>query len=52
MLLAGFGFLSRLYGLSSDHLVEVEMVLADGSIVIINKDADPGKLVDYVILAR
>ncbi|OCH92054.1 hypothetical protein OBBRIDRAFT_727623 [Obba rivulosa] len=41
MLLAGFGFMSRLYGLSIDNLVEVEMVLADGRIVVLNKDDDP-----------
>ncbi|KAF7290117.1 FAD-binding PCMH-type domain-containing protein [Mycena chlorophos] len=41
MLLGGFGFLSRLHGLSSDNLVEVEMVLADGRIVIVNKDEHP-----------
>nr|VWO94971.1 Bifunctional solanapyrone synthase (EC (EC (FAD-dependent monooxygenase sol5) (Prosolanapyrone-II oxidase) (Prosolanapyrone-III cycloisomerase) (Solanapyrone biosynthesis protein 5) [Ganoderma boninense] len=41
MLLAGFGFISRLYGLSIDNLVEVEMVLADGRIVIVNADSDP-----------
>ena len=43
MLLAGFGFISRMYGLSIDNLVEVEMVLADGRIVTINADADPGE---------
>ncbi|KAF9443992.1 hypothetical protein P691DRAFT_839285 [Macrolepiota fuliginosa MF-IS2] len=37
MLLGGFGFLSRLYGLSVDNLVEVEMVLADGRIVVISE---------------
>ena len=42
MILGGFGFLSRLRGLSIDSLVEVEMVLADGRIVIVNKDEDPG----------
>ncbi|KAF7790950.1 hypothetical protein EIP86_001909 [Pleurotus ostreatoroseus] len=41
MLLSGFGFLSRLYGLSSDNLVEVEMVLADGSIVIVSEEEHP-----------
>ncbi|KAJ7072859.1 hypothetical protein C8F01DRAFT_263239 [Mycena amicta] len=41
MLLGGFGFLSRLHGLSIDSLVEVEMVLADGRIVIVNKDEHP-----------
>ena len=44
MLLAGFGFISRMYGLSVDNLVEVEMVLADGRIVIVNADEDPGEL--------
>ena len=43
MLLAGFGFISRLYGLSTDNLVEVEMVLADGRIVIVNAENDPGE---------
>lgn len=42
MLLGGFGFLSRLHGLSIDNLVEVEMVLADGSIVFVNKNECPG----------
>lgn len=43
MLLAGFGFLSRMYGLSIDNVVEVEMVLADGRIVVLDKDTDPGE---------
>ncbi|KAJ3796222.1 hypothetical protein GGU11DRAFT_154862 [Lentinula aff. detonsa] len=38
MLLGGFGFLGRLYGLSIDNLVEVEMVLADGRILIVNEN--------------
>ncbi|TCD69583.1 hypothetical protein EIP91_007005 [Steccherinum ochraceum] len=41
MILAGFGFISRMYGLSIDNIVEVEMVLSDGRIVIVNKDEDP-----------
>ncbi|KAH9846507.1 hypothetical protein C2E23DRAFT_890825 [Lenzites betulinus] len=41
MLLAGFGFVSRMYGLSIDNVVEVEMVLADGRIVIVNAAEDP-----------
>ncbi|KAF5366015.1 hypothetical protein D9758_006712 [Tetrapyrgos nigripes] len=41
MLLGGFGFLSRLHGLSIDNLVEVEMVLADGSVVIVNEKEYP-----------
>ncbi|KIM40408.1 hypothetical protein M413DRAFT_446588, partial [Hebeloma cylindrosporum] len=41
MLLGGFGFLSRLHGLSIDNLVEVEMVLADGRIVIVNENTYP-----------
>lgn len=44
MLLGGFGFLSRLHGLSIDNLVEVEMVLSDGRIIIVNKDEHPGNL--------
>ncbi|PCH35657.1 hypothetical protein WOLCODRAFT_140014 [Wolfiporia cocos MD-104 SS10] len=41
LVLGGFGFLSRLHGLSIDNLVEVEMVLADGRIVVVNKESDP-----------
>lgn len=44
MLLGGFGFLGRLYGLSIDNLVEVEMVLADGRIVIVNEMEHPGSI--------
>ena len=43
MVLGGFGFLSRLHGLSIDNIVEVEMVLADGSIVIVNEGENPGE---------
>jgi FAD/FMN-containing dehydrogenase len=42
MLLGGFGFQSRAHGLSIDNLVEVEMVLADGRIVIVNEAEHPG----------
>jgi FAD/FMN-containing dehydrogenase len=42
MMLGGFGFLSRLYGLSTDNLVEVEMVLADGRIVHVSEHEHPG----------
>lgn len=42
MLLGGFGFLSRLHGLSIDNLVEVEMVLADGRIVIASENEYSG----------
>ncbi|KAL0574903.1 hypothetical protein V5O48_007047, partial [Marasmius crinis-equi] len=41
MLLGGFGFLSRLHGLSIDNLVEVEVVLADGRIVVANENEYP-----------
>jgi len=41
MLLGGFGFLSRMHGLSIDNLVEVEMVLADGRIVIVSENEYP-----------
>ena len=43
MLLPGFGFISRMYGLSIDNVVEVEMVLADGRIVVVNAEEDPGE---------
>ena len=43
MVLGGFGFLSRMYGLSVDNLVEVEMVLADGRVVIVSENEHPGK---------
>ena len=45
MILAGFGFISRMHGLSVDNVVEVEMVLADGRIVVVNRDSDPGTYV-------
>jgi hypothetical protein len=48
MLLGGFGFLSRLHGLSIDNLVEVEVVLADGSIVIANEQDHPGQSASMV----
>jgi FAD/FMN-containing dehydrogenase len=44
MLLGGFGFLSRLHGLSIDNLVEAEVVLADGSIVFVNEKEHSGTL--------
>lgn len=43
MLLGGFGFQTRLRGFSVDNLVEVEMVLADGRIVIVNENENPGE---------
>ncbi len=45
MLLGGFGFLSRLHGLSVDALA-VEMVLADGSIITVNETENPGMVSD------
>lgn len=37
----GIGWLSRAYGLACDHLVGAELVLADGTIVDVDDDADP-----------
>lgn len=42
MLLGGFGFLGRLHGLSIDNLVEAEVVLADGQVVIVSEKEHPG----------
>ncbi|PWY99940.1 hypothetical protein BCV70DRAFT_175384 [Testicularia cyperi] len=39
MTTGGFGYLTRAYGLSLDNIVEVEMVLADGRIVTLNKES-------------
>ncbi|KAG8789407.1 hypothetical protein FRC12_013555 [Ceratobasidium sp. 428] len=43
MLLGGFGFLSRLHGLSMDCLVEAEVVLPDGRIVWVSKEGVRGE---------
>ncbi|QRV84318.1 FAD-binding domain protein [Ceratobasidium sp. AG-Ba] len=43
MLLGGFGFLSRLHGLSMDCLVEAEVVLSDGRIVWVSKEGVRGE---------
>ncbi|KAK0532889.1 hypothetical protein OC835_003182 [Tilletia horrida] len=37
MTTGGFGYISRAYGLSLDNLVEVELVLADGRVVVLNE---------------
>lgn len=37
----GVGHLSRKFGLTIDNLLEVDMVLADGSVVTANKDQNP-----------
>jgi FAD/FMN-containing dehydrogenase len=39
ILSGGYGFLARNYGLSIDQLLEVEVVLADGTVVIANEHA-------------
>ena len=52
MVLGGFGFLSRLHGLSIDNLVEAEAVLADGSIVIVNEKEHPGTFCRPVLRRR
>ncbi|KAG2347347.1 hypothetical protein BDR05DRAFT_957968 [Suillus weaverae] len=41
MILGGFGFLGRLHGLSSDNLVEAEVVLADGQIIVVSHNEHP-----------
>lgn len=52
MLLGGFGFLGRLHGLSIDNLVEAEVVLADGRIVITNEREHPGPFRDIIAPVR
>lgn len=37
----GFGFSSRLHGLTSDNILEAEIVLADGSVVVATKTSAP-----------
>lgn len=37
----GFGWLSRRWGLTCDHLVGVEMVAADGRVVVADDESDP-----------
>ncbi len=37
----GFGPLGRYYGLAADHLVEAQVVLADGRLVTVNEDSEP-----------
>jgi len=38
VLAGGYGFLSRMHGLSVDNLVEVEVVLANGKVVVANDE--------------
>jgi FAD/FMN-containing dehydrogenase len=37
----GFGYLSRMHGATIDHLVEAEVVVADGRILTVNQDQHP-----------
>lgn len=37
----GFGFSSRSFGLTCDHLIETTMVCADGSIKVCNEESEP-----------
>lgn len=48
MILGGFGFQTRLRGLSVDALVEVEMVLPDGRIVVVSEEENSGS---YLVIA-
>eukprot|EP01035_Chromulina_nebulosa_P020261 gene20261-26304_t len=41
----GYGYLSRLYGLSVDNLLEAEVVLASGEIVVANDDNEYSDLI-------
>jgi hypothetical protein len=42
MILGGFGFQSRMRGLSVDNLVEAEIVLADGRVLMISEHENSG----------
>jgi hypothetical protein len=44
MTTGGFGYLCRAYGLSLDNLVEVEIVLADGRIMVLNESSKEGDI--------
>ena len=37
----GYGFLSRTYGLACDHILEAEVVDADGNVVRVNDNEHP-----------
>ena len=45
ILSGGFGWLGRGYGFSVDHLLEVEIVLADGTIVVANDNNEHASLI-------
>lgn len=45
VLAGGYGWLTRLHGFSVDNLLEVEVVLADGQVVIANDDNDHADLI-------
>lgn len=40
-LYGGYGWFGRQYGLTVDHILEVDLVTYDGSLLVVNKDNHP-----------